>query len=119
MFFSVLSFYFFIKIVFFYSLVRVQIKSDLVKEHWLFLGIFYTGAVAFLSFALIKSWQELAWANWNWQIRLAQSLGISNWQCWLGQTFVLSTLYFRLMAKFDEGVVFWTLLLLGLLVALF
>ncbi|MGP0069457.1 MAG: hypothetical protein ACLQGP_38405 [Isosphaeraceae bacterium] len=119
MFFSVLSFYFFIKIVFFYSLVRAQIKSDLIKDNWLFLGIFYTGAVAFLSFALIKSWQDLDWARWAWQIRLARNLGITNYQCWLGQTLALSTVYFRLMAKFDEGVIFWTLLLLGLPVAMF
>jgi hypothetical protein len=116
---SILSYYFFIKFVFFFALVRAQIKSDLIKDHYLFLGIFYTAAVAFLSFALIKSWEILTWANWNWQIRLAQGLGISNWQCWLGQTFLLSTLYFWLMAKFDEGVIFWTLLLLGLPVVLF
>ena len=67
MFASVLSFYFFIKIVFFYSLVRAQIKSDLIKDNWLFLGIFYTGTVAFLSFALIKSWDvDVPWARWVW-----------------------------------------------------
>ncbi len=116
---TILSYYFFIKIVFFYALVRAQVSSDLIKEHYYFLGVMYTGAVAFLSYALIKSSADLAWANWSWQIRLAQTLGITNYQCWLLQTLVLSTLYFRLMAKFDEGVIFWTLLLLGLLVVLF
>ena len=119
MFASVLSYYFFIKFVFFFALVRAQIVSDLIKEHYLFLGITYTAAVGFLSFTLIKSWQDLAWANWAWQIQLAKTLGISNWQCWLVQTFCLSTLYYWLMAKFDEGVIFWTLLLLGVLVVLF
>jgi len=32
----------------------------------------------------------------------------------LGETFLLYTLYFRLMAKFDEGVIFRPLLLLGI-----
>jgi hypothetical protein len=114
---SILSYYFFIKIVFFFSLVRAQIKSDLIKEHYLFLAILYTGAVAFLSFVFIVSWQDPAYPPW--QMQVARTVGVSPWQAWLGETFLLSTLYFRLMAKFDEGVIFWTLLLLGLLVVLF
>jgi hypothetical protein len=117
MLFSVLTYYYFIKVVFFFSLVRAQIKSDLIKEHYLFLGILYTAAVAFLSYVFIMSWQDLNWAAW--QVRVAQTVGVSPWKAWLGETFLLSTLYFWLMAKFDEGVIFWTLLLLGLLVVLF
>jgi hypothetical protein len=114
---TVLSYYFFIKIVFFFSLVRAQIKSDLIRDHYFFLAILYTGAVAFLSYVFIVSWQNPNWAPWV--VQPALSLGITPWQAWLGQTFLLSTLYFWLMAKFDEGVIFWTLLLLGLLVVLF
>jgi hypothetical protein len=109
---SIFSYYFFIKIVYFFGLVRTQIKSDLMKDHWLFLGMLYTGGVAFLSFVFLVSWQNLAWASW--QVRVAETLGVSPWVAWLGETFVLSTLYFRLMSKFDEGVIFWTLLLLGI-----
>jgi hypothetical protein len=44
---------------------------------------------------------------------------VSPWVAWLGATFLLTTIYFKLMARFDEGVIFWTLLLLGFFVALF
>jgi hypothetical protein len=57
MFFSVLSYYFFIKIVFFFAVVLAQVKSDLLKDHWLFLGLLYTCAVAFLCFVFIMSWR--------------------------------------------------------------
>jgi hypothetical protein len=117
MFFSIMTFYFFIKLFFFFSLVRIQVKFDMMKDHWLFLGILYTAGVAFLSFVFIESWQNLPWAPW--QTRVAQRVGVSPWQAWVGETFLLSTFYFWLMAKFDEGVIFWTLLLLGVLVVLF
>ena len=39
---------------------------------------------------------------------------VSRNQAWLGETLVLSTFYFKLLARFDEGMIFWVLLLLGL-----
>jgi hypothetical protein len=117
MFLSILTYYFFIKVVFFFGLVRAQLKFDLIKDHWLFLGILYTAGVGFLSFVFLVSWQNLSWAPW--QIRVAETVGVSPWIAWLGETFLLSTLYFWLMAKFDEGVIFWTLLLLGILLVMF
>jgi hypothetical protein len=100
------------KAVFFFSLVRIQVKFDTMKDHWLFLGILYTGGVAFLSYVFLLSWQDFDWATW--QLRVAANFGVTPWQAFLGETLVLSTLYFWLMAKFDEGVIFWTLLLLGI-----
>jgi hypothetical protein len=114
---TILSYYFFIKLVFFFGLVRTQMKYDLMKDHWLVLGMLYTGGVAFLSFVFLVSWRDLSWAPW--QVRVAETLGVSPWAAWLGETFLLSTLYFRLMARFDEGVIFWTLLLLGIPLVLF
>jgi hypothetical protein len=114
---SIASFYLFIKFVFFYSLVRTQVRFEPMKERWLFLGVLYTAGIAFLSYVFIVSWQRVTWAPW--QNRVAQALGVSPWLAWVGETFLLSTLYFRLMAKFDEGVIFWTLLLLGLLLVWF
>jgi len=35
---TIFSYYFFIKIVFFFGLVRTQMKFDLMKDHWLFLA---------------------------------------------------------------------------------
>jgi hypothetical protein len=117
MFYSLASYYLFLKAVFFFSLVRIQVKFDTMKEHWLFLGILYTAGVAFLSYVFLFSWQKFPWAEW--QLRAARGLGIAPEQAFVAETFVLSTLYFWLMAKFDEGVIFWTLLLLGLLVVWF
>ncbi len=112
-------YYFFIKIMFFYALVRAQIKSDLLKDHFLFLGVLYTAAVAFLSFAFLVSWQGQDMPRRALELQLSQALGLTPWVVWLCETLVLSTVYFKLMARFDEGVIFWTLLLLGMLVAIF
>jgi hypothetical protein len=113
-------YYYFIKIMFFFSLVRAQVKSDLLRDHFLFLSVLYTAAVAFLSYAFLVSWQgqEIVPGR-AWEAQLSKSLNQSQWVVWLGETLVLSAFYFKLMAKFDEGVIFWTLLVLGILVALF
>jgi hypothetical protein len=112
-------YYFFIKIVFFFSLVRAQIKSDLLRDHFLFLAIVYTAAVAFLSYAFIVSWKGQNFPERYLEFRVSQGAGVTPWVAWLGMTLILSAVYFKLMAKFDEGVVFWTLLLLGMVVVLF
>lgn len=111
MMYSAVAYFFLLKIVFFFGLVRAQVRYDAIKDHWLFLGLLYTSGVAFLSFVFLVSWQQLAWAPW--QIRVAGTIGVSPWMAWLGETSLIATLYFRLMARFDEGVIFWTLLLLG------
>jgi hypothetical protein len=111
MFFYMASYCMAIRLVFFYSLVRAQIKSDTMKDHWLFLGVLYTAATAFLNYVFIMSWKPIPWANW--QVQVAQNFGVTPWQAYLVEIFLLYTLYYWLMAKFDEGVIFWTLLLLG------
>jgi len=114
------GYYYFIIIVFFFSLVRAQIKSDLMKDHFLFLGILYTGAVAFLSYVFLVSWQgQDIVPGRAWEFQLSRTLGLSQWKVWLGEKLLVSTIYFKLMARFDEGVIFWTLLLLGVVVAIF
>jgi hypothetical protein len=117
MFYYLAGYYLAIKAIFFFSLVRAQVKSDMLKDHWLFLGVLYTAAVAFLSYVFLMSWQEFPWADW--QRMVAARLGVSPWQAFLIETLLLSSLYFKLMARFDEGVIFWTLLLLGILLVWF
>jgi hypothetical protein len=117
MFFYMAGYYLAIKLVFFYSLVRAQIKFDTLKDHWLFLGILFTAATGFLFYTFILSWQDFPWPSW--QLKIARNFGILPWQAYLTQVFLLSTLYFWLMSKFDEGVIFWTLLLLGVPFVLF
>jgi hypothetical protein len=117
MFYYLAGYYLAMKAVFFFSLVRIQVKFETMKDHWLFLGILYTSGVAFLSYVFLISWQDFPWSTL--QRNIAARIGISPWQSFLVQTLLLSTLYFWLMAKFDEGVIFWTLLLLGILLVWF
>ena len=119
MFEMILLYYILIKITFFYGLVRAQFRYDLIKDHYLFLGILYTAGVAFLSYAFLVSWRGQTFLNGPLIVPVSQALGVTLWQAWLILTFILSTIYFKLMARFDEGVIFWTLLLLGIFVALF
>jgi hypothetical protein len=117
---SFVVYYYFIKISFFFALVRAQVKSDLIKDHYLFLGVLYTAAVAFLSYAFLVSWQGQDIVPGRvWEARLSSAVNQSQWVVWLVETLILSSSYFKLMAKFDEGVIFWTLLVLGILVAVF
>jgi hypothetical protein len=109
---SVVLYYVFIKTFFLYSLVRTQVRFEPMRDHWLFLGVLYTSGIAFLSYCFLESWNAIRWPGW--QVRLADNLGLTPWQSWLGLTLVLSTFYFRLLARFDEGLLFWVLLALGL-----
>ena len=110
-------YYVFVKIVFFFMLVRTLIKFEPMQNHVLFLSLLYTAGVTFLSYAFIMSWQNPSWAPWQNQV--ARAFGVSPWVAWLGETLVLSYVYFSLLVRFDEGVVFWTLLLLGCVLVLF
>jgi len=112
-------YYFFMKLIFFYGLVRSQVRYDLVRDHYIFLAMLYTAGVAFLSLAFLVSWGGQNVPNRAWELRLSERLGATPWVVWLGETLLISTIYFKLMARFDEGVVFWTLLLLGVFVVLF
>ncbi len=62
-----------IRLVFFYSLVRTQVKFDTMKDHWLFLGVLFTAATGFLTYVFILSWQRFTWANW--QVQIARNFG--------------------------------------------
>jgi hypothetical protein len=105
------------KFVYFFSLVRILIKFEPMQKYSLFLGVVYTSGVAFLFYTLMLSWADFRWPAWQYQI--AQSVGVSPFLCWIVETLVASTLYFRLLVRFDEGVVFWTLLLMGVLLVWF
>src|SRR5689334_9306249 len=92
-------YYYGIKALFFFSLLRAFLKFDPLKDHYLFMAILYTAGIAILYWVYFVSWKQSA----DWQaIRI-----------WLGETLVLSALYYWLMARFDEGILFWTLVLAG------
>ena len=109
---SIASFYLFMKAAFLYSLVRTQVKYDVMQDRWLFLSVLYTGGIAFLSYAFLFSWLNASWPPF--QVNLAKMIGISPFLLWVGETFLLSALYFKLLSRADDGMVFYLLLLAGL-----
>jgi hypothetical protein len=118
MFLSIASFYIFMKIAFFFSLVRILVKFEPMQKHVLFLGTLYTAGVGFLFYTLMLSWNKnFPWPLW--QLQVSRAVGLGPFWCWLGETLGLSTIYFWLLARYDEGVVFWTLILLGVLVVFY
>lgn len=105
-------YYFAIKLIFFFGIVRSLVKFDTLAKHFLFLGILYTAGVALFSYVFIVAMQ--GYAGRSWERRMSATVGLSPWLCWLIETLVLSTFYFKMLGRFDEGVAFWVLLLLGI-----
>lgn len=101
MFATVVTYYICMKFFLLYSLVRAQVAYEPLQKHFIFLGALFSAGVAFLSYVFIMSPQNAP----DWQA----------WQVWMGKTLGLSILYFWLLAKFDEGIIFWILLLGGVL----
>ncbi len=113
-----LGIYFFLKFMLFFSIVKALVKFDTLGAHFLALGVLYTALVAFLSYVFILTTTPNAF-HANWLMRVNRQTGISPWLVWLGATFLLSTLYFKLLNKFDSGIAFWILLILGVGLAFF
>lgn len=96
--------YYAMKVVLFASIVRALVTAESLQRYTLWLAGFYTAAVAFLSYIFLVGPQS----NPNWEL----------WQYWLGLNFLLSAFYFKLIARFDEGRLFWLILPMGALVVL-
>jgi hypothetical protein len=111
-------YYYFLKFTIFFSIVKALVKFETLGNHFLFLGILYTSLVAFISYVFILTTEPGSF-NANWLLRINHSTGVSPWLIWLAATLVLSTLYFKLLSKFDEGILFWILLILGIAVVIF
>jgi len=102
------GYYFGLKAVFFYGLVHSFVKFDPLQKHWIFLSLLYTAGIAFLSYVfLIAPGTAQYWGSWQ------------AWWIWLGETAVIAAIYFKLLARFDEGILFWLLLIGGVGVVLF
>ena len=76
-----------------------------MQRHTLFLAVLYAACVALLSFIFVVGPQPAS--------------SLQRWEYWLGITFLLSTLYFVLLVRFEEGFLFWILLILGIGVVLY
>ncbi len=94
-------YYIAIKAAYFFGLVLSFVKFENLQKHWLFLALLYTAGVALLS--------------WVWLVAPGR-IQTRPWEIWLAETLVIAVVYFKLLERFDEGVIFWTLLIAGLAV---
>ena len=104
MFAPIALFYLLIKGAFLAGLIKAFTSNDsLMSKPIMFAGI-YTLGIAGLSYIYL-----------NPSMLREMGLAMQDRQIWLGSTFVLSALYFWLLAKFENaGALWWAILLLGL-----
>ncbi|GIW86652.1 MAG: hypothetical protein KatS3mg108_0976 [Isosphaeraceae bacterium] len=89
-------YYYGLKTLLFGSLIRVFIVAEPMRRHVLAMSFLYTLLVAFLSYVFLLSQFEQP----NYRL----------WQIWLGVNFVMTFIYFKLLTRFDESVLFWFIL---------
>jgi hypothetical protein len=98
------AYYIAIKAMFFYGLVHAFVKFETLQKSWFFIALIYTAGVALLS--------------WIWMVAPGR-VELRSWQIWLAETGVIAVIYFKLLQRFDEGILFWVLLVAGLVVVWF
>ena len=94
-----LIYYFSLKALLLFSLARAYVMFEPLQKSWLFLSLLYTAGVAALSKVIFLS--------------VLPTMTSQEWQFWLAKTFVLVVVYFKLLSKFDEGMLFWIIFLGG------
>jgi hypothetical protein len=92
-------YYLVIKGAFLFGLARSYVSFEPLQKHALFLSILYTAGVGFLSQAIYLPTHPLA--------------NLQRWEIWLAETFALFLIYLKLLARFDEGLLFWIIFLAG------
>lgn len=119
-----LIYYFAIKGMFLFGIVRSFVKYDELQKHWLFLSLLYTSGIAFLSWVFILN------MNPDTMLRTLEILVAKNfvlgtilpkgpvtpmlcWEIWVAETWLLSIFFFKLLIRFDEGSLFWLLFAIG------
>jgi|SRR5271157_1501638 len=98
------GYYLAIKAVFFFGLVHSFVKFETLQKSWFFIGLLYAAGVSLLS--------------WVWLV-LPGQYQTRPWQIWVVENAVISVIYFKLLERFDEGWIFWTLIIAGLGVVYF
>ena len=97
-------YYLAIKAVFLFGLVHSFVKFETLQKNWLFIALLYAAGVALLS--------------WVWLV-LPGQYQTRPWLIWVAENAVISVIYFKLLERFDEGWIFWTLIMAGLGVVYF
>jgi hypothetical protein len=93
-------YYIAIKAMFFYGLVHSFVKFETLQKHWFFLALLYTAGVVLLS--------------WVWFVAPDEAPDYRAWQWFWLKTAIIAVIYFKLLQRFDEGPLFWILLVAGL-----
>jgi hypothetical protein len=93
-----------IKAAFFFGLVHAFVKFETLQKSWLFLALLYTAGVGLLS--------------WVWLVAPGR-VQTRPWRVWLVETAAIAIVYFKLLDRFDEGILFWLLIVAGLVVVWF
>ncbi len=93
-------YYYAMKVMLFASIVSSFVKFEPLQKSSLGLSILYTALVAFLSYVFLIAPGAEQMRPQDWQ----------RWQYWLAFNLVITWVYFRLLARFEEGFVFWMIL---------
>ena len=91
--------YYALKGFFLLSLARSYVVYDVLQKQWLVFPIVYAIALGLLS--------------WVFILGMNPQIPADVWKIWLAQSFGLAVLYFYLLKTFEEGMLFWIVLLGG------
>lgn len=90
-----------LKIAFLLGLVKSFTQFDQLARHFYFIALLYVAGIAGLS--------------WVFLMAPVQRTADQAWAIWLVKTFVIALVYFKLLDRFDEGSLFWIILVAGFL----
>ena len=83
------------------TLARSFAVNEAFQRHWIFFSGLYTAGIAALS--------------WVFVLSINPAIASEVWKHWLLKTFLVAAIFFKLLAKFDEGCLFWAVFSAGLL----
>jgi len=98
------GYYMAIKAAFLFGIIHSFVKYETLQKHWLFLALLYTAGLALIS--------------WVWLVAPGR-VQPHAWQAWLVKSGIIAVIYFKLLERFDEGILFWMLLAAGLFLVWF
>lgn len=81
------------------ALSRAIAMYEDFQKHWIFFSLLYTAGVGALS--------------WVFVLSMNPQIPDEAWQHWLVKTFLVAAIYFKLLSRFDQGIMFWLIFPLG------
>ncbi len=115
MFASMAVVYILIKAAFLAGLIKAAVSSEDMGRRPLLLAAVYTLGIGALSFVFFNP-EVLSSLHMPWPDRVIGSVAVDGRVFWLGTTFLITALYFWLLARFENaGMLWWSILLGGVL----